>query len=65
MSCRGNPCDKPQAESFMKTLRVEAVYLAECDAYEDAAATMDRAVRSAGGRAGEAPCPPGSYPFAL
>ena len=31
MSCRGNPYDNARAESFMKTLKVEAVYLA---AYE-------------------------------
>ena len=27
MSRRGNPYDNPQAESFMKTLKVEAVYI--------------------------------------
>ena len=35
MSRRGNPYDNPKAESFMKTLKVEAVYLAEYDTYED------------------------------
>jgi putative transposase len=27
MACRGNPYDNAKAESFMKTLKVEAVYL--------------------------------------
>jgi putative transposase len=40
MSRRGNPYDNPQAESFMKTLKVEAVYLAEYDTYEDVAADL-------------------------
>ena len=42
MSRRGNPYDNPQAESFMKTLKVEAVYLAEYDTYEDVAADLPR-----------------------
>ena len=42
MSRRGNPCDNPQAESFMKTLKVEAVYLAEYDTYEEVAADLPR-----------------------
>ena len=29
MSRRGNPYDNPKAESFMKTLKVEAVYRIE------------------------------------
>lgn len=41
MSRRGNPYDNPQAESFMKTLKVEAVYLAEYETYEDVAADLD------------------------
>lgn len=40
MSRRGNPYDNPQAESFMKTLKVEAVYLAEYDSYEDVVADL-------------------------
>nr|MBA3326280.1 transposase [Paracoccaceae bacterium] len=36
------PYDNPQAESFMKTLKVEAVYLAEYDTYEDVAADLPR-----------------------
>ena len=42
MSRRGNPYDNPQAESFMKTLKVEAVYLADYDTYDDVAADLPR-----------------------
>ena len=42
MSRRGNPYDTPQAESFMKTLKVEVVYLAEYDSYEEVAAGLPR-----------------------
>jgi len=42
MSRRGNPYDNPQAESFMKTLKVEAVCLTEYDTYEDVAADLPR-----------------------
>ena len=42
MSRRGNPYDNAKAESFMKTLKVEAVYLAEYDSYEDVAADLPR-----------------------
>jgi putative transposase len=42
MSRRGNPYDNPKAESFMKTLKVEAVYLAEYDTYEDVATDLPR-----------------------
>ena len=42
MGRRGNPYDNPKAESFMKTLKVEAVYLAEYDTYEDVAADLPR-----------------------
>ena len=42
MSRRGNPYDNPQAESFMKTLKTEAVYLAEYDSYEEVAADLPR-----------------------
>ena len=40
MSRRGNPYDNPQAESFMKTLKVEAVYLNEYETYEDVTADL-------------------------
>jgi len=42
MSRRGNPYDNAKAESFMKTLKVEAVYLAEYETYEDVAADLPR-----------------------
>jgi putative transposase len=35
MSAVGNPYDNPQAESFMKTLKVEEVYLAEYETFVD------------------------------
>ena len=42
MSRRGNLYDNPQAESFMKTLKVEAVYLNEYETYEDVTADLPR-----------------------
>lgn len=42
MSRRGNPYDNPQAESFMKTLKVEAVYLGEYETYRDVVAALPR-----------------------
>jgi putative transposase len=40
MSRRGNPYDNAKAESFMKTLKVEAVYLAADETFEDAPLTF-------------------------
>ena len=40
MSRPGNPYDNPYAESFMKTLKVEAVYVAEYETFEDVAADL-------------------------
>ena len=40
MSWRGTPYDKPRAESFMKTLKVEAVYLNEYETCEDVTADL-------------------------
>jgi putative transposase len=40
MSRRGNPYDNAQAESFMKTLKVEAVYATEYETFEDVAADL-------------------------
>ena len=37
MSRRGNPYDNAKVESFMKTLKVEAVYPMEFESFEDAA----------------------------
>jgi transposase InsO family protein len=42
MSHRGNPYDNAKAESFMKTLKVEAVYLMDYETFEDV--TADGAV---------------------
>ena len=42
MSRRGNPYDNAKAESFMKTLKVEAVYLAAYESFEDVTADCAR-----------------------
>ena len=42
MSRRGNPCDNAKAESFMKTLKVEAVYLVTYETLEDVTADLPR-----------------------
>ena len=42
MSRRGNPYDNAKAESFMKTLKVEAVYLMAYETFEDVAADLPR-----------------------
>jgi len=42
MSRRGNPYDNAKAESFMKTLKVEAVYLAAYETPEDVTADLPR-----------------------
>lgn len=40
MSRRGNPYDNAKAESFMKTLKVEEVYLSEYETFEEAACNV-------------------------
>ncbi len=40
MSRRGNPYDNAQAESFMKTLKVEAVYVIEYETFDDVAVDL-------------------------
>ena len=40
MGRRGNPYDNAKAESFMKTLKVEAVYLAAYETFEDVTADL-------------------------
>jgi transposase InsO family protein len=42
MSRRGNPYDTAKAESFMKTLKVEAVYLVAYETFEDVTADLPR-----------------------
>lgn len=40
MSRRGNLFDNPQAEIFMKTLKVEAVYVTDYKTFDDVAADL-------------------------
>ena len=42
MGRRGNPYDNAKAESFMKTFKVEEVYLMEYETFEDVAASLPR-----------------------
>jgi putative transposase len=42
MGRRGNPYDNAKTESFMKTLKVEAVYLMEYKTFEDVTADLPR-----------------------
>jgi putative transposase len=42
MGRRGNPYDNAKVESFMKTLKVEAVYLMDYETFEDVAADLPR-----------------------
>ena len=42
MGRRGNPYDNAKAESFMKTLKVEAVYLMAYETFEDVTADLSR-----------------------
>jgi len=42
MSRRGNPYDNPQAESFMKTLKVEDVYVMDYETYDEVAIGLPR-----------------------
>jgi putative transposase len=42
MGRRGNPHNNAQAESFMKTLKVEEVYLMKYETFEDVAAFLPR-----------------------
>jgi putative transposase len=42
MGRRGNPYDNAKAESFMKTLKAEAVYLMDYETFDDVAADIPR-----------------------
>jgi putative transposase len=42
MGRRGNPYDNPKAESFMKTLKVEAVYLMAYETFDDVVVDIPR-----------------------
>ena len=42
MSRRGNPCDNPRAESFMKTLKVEDVYVMDYKNHDEVAIGLPR-----------------------
>lgn len=42
MGRRGNPYDNAKAESFIKTLKVEEVYLMAYEAFDDVAASLPR-----------------------
>ena len=42
MSRRANPYDNPQAESFMKTLKYEAVYVGDYETFEDVARELPK-----------------------
>ena len=44
MSRRGNPFDNAKAESLIKTLKVEAVYLANYEGFEDVATDQPRLI---------------------
>ena len=44
MSRRSNPYDNAKAESLMKTLKVEAVYLAAYETFEDVTADLPRCI---------------------
>ena len=46
MSRRGNPYDNAQAESFMKTLKVEDAYLMEYETFEDVAVGVPRFIEA-------------------
>ena len=46
MSRRGNPFDNAKAESFIKTLKVEAVYRMDYETFEDVSAHLPRFIEA-------------------
>jgi putative transposase len=44
MGRRGNPYDNAKAESFIKTLKVEPVYLMAYETFEDVTADLPRSI---------------------
>jgi putative transposase len=46
MGRRGNPYDNAKAESFMKTLKVEEVYLMEYETFDDVAGSLPRFIEA-------------------
>jgi transposase InsO family protein len=46
MSRRGNPYDNAKAESFMKTLKVEAIYPMVYETFNDVVADLTSSMRS-------------------
>lgn len=47
MSRRGNPYDNAKAESFMKTLKIEAVYPMAFERFEDVAGHLPQFIEEA------------------
>ena len=46
MSRRGNPFDNAEAESFIKTLKVEAVYRMDYETFEDVGTDLPRFIEA-------------------